>query len=86
MPCRSNQSMPAAAGARPEPFIATTGRPGCFHRQKQSPPMPVDCGSITPSTAAAATAASMALPPARSTSSAVRVAAGMEVAAMAWVA
>ncbi len=48
--------------------------------------MPVDCGSITPSTATAATAASIALPPARSTSSAVSVAAGMEVAAMPLVA
>ena len=86
MPWPSNQSIVAAAGARPEPFSATTGLPGCFHRQKQSPPMPVDCGSITPSTATAATAASSALPPARSTSSAVNVAAGMEVAAMAWVA
>jgi len=47
--------------------------------------MPVDCGSITASTAAAATAASSALPPARSTSSAVNVAAGMLVAAIPWV-
>src|SRR5664279_3536091 len=50
--------------------------------QKQSPPMPVLCGSITPSTAVAATAASTALPPARSTSMAVSVANGCEVAAM----
>ena len=32
---------------------------------KQSPPMPVDCGSITPSTAEPATAASTAVPPSR---------------------
>jgi hypothetical protein len=44
--------------------------------------MPVECGSITPSTATAATAASTALPPARSTSMAASVAAGIEVAAM----
>src|SRR5471032_3181113 len=50
--------------------------------QKQSPPMPVLCGSTTPSTAVAATAASTALPPARSTSMAVSVASGWEVAAM----
>src|SRR5664279_2299221 len=50
--------------------------------QKQSPPMPVLCGSMTPSTAVAATAASTALPPARSTSMAVSVASGWEVAAM----
>ena len=48
--------------------------------------MPVDCGSITHNTAAAATAASSALPPLRSTSSAVSVAAGMDVAAMPWLA
>ena len=48
--------------------------------------MPVLCGSITPSTATAAIAASIALPPARMTSSAVSVAAGMEVAAMPRVA
>ena len=87
MPCPSNQSMLAAAGARPEPLSATTRpSPAGAYRQKQSPPIPVECGSITPSTATAATAASMALPPARSTSSAVSVAAGMEVAAMPCVA
>jgi len=48
--------------------------------------MPVDCGSITHSTAQAAMAASSALPPARSTSSAVRVASGIDVAAIPWVA
>jgi len=53
-----------------------------LYRQKQSPPIPVDCGSITHSTATAAMAASIALPPARSMSSAARVAAGMDVAAM----
>ena len=83
MPRSSNQSMLAAAAARPEPFSATTSSvPAGAYRQKQSPPMPVDCGSITPSTAQAATAASIALPPARSTSSAVSVAAGIAVAAM----
>src|SRR5471032_3161732 len=50
--------------------------------QKQSPPMPVLCGSTTPSTAVAATAASTALPPARNVSMAVRVASGCEVAAI----
>ena len=83
----SNQSMFAAAGARPEPFSACTlPVPAGAYRQKQSPPMPVDCGSITQSTATAATAASNALPPARSTSSAVKVAAGIDVAAIPWVA
>src|SRR5437763_12430382 len=49
---------------------------------KQSPPMPVICGSITHRTAAAVTAASAALPPARSTSMAAKLASGFEVAAM----
>src|SRR5881409_990487 len=44
--------------------------------------MPVICGSITQSTATAVTAASTALPPARSTSIAASVASGCEVAAM----
>ena len=87
MRCFSYQSIVAAAGARPEPFSAITlPAPAGAYRQKQSPPMPVDCGSITHSTAAAATAASSALPPSRSTSSAVNVAAGIEVAAMPWLA
>jgi hypothetical protein len=44
--------------------------------------MPVDCGSTTHCTAQAATAASMALPPACSTLTAVIVARGWEAAAM----
>ena len=46
--------------------------------------MPVDCGSITPSSAQAATAASAAVPPARSTSTAVSAASGCDVATMAF--
>jgi hypothetical protein len=48
--------------------------------------MPVWLGSTTASTAAAATAASIALPPRRSTSTAVDVASGFGVAAMPSVA
>src|SRR5579872_259847 len=44
--------------------------------------MPVDCGSITPSSAHAATAASAAVPPAFSTSMAATPACGCEVATM----
>ena len=44
--------------------------------------MPVMCGSTTHNTATAATAASAALPPARSVSTAAKVASGCEVAAM----
>ena len=48
--------------------------------------MPVIAGSITHNVATAATAASIALPPARSTSSAVSVACGTDVAAIPEVA
>jgi hypothetical protein len=51
---------------------------------KQSPPMPVDCGSITPSSAQAATAASAAVPPARITSMATSAASGCDVATIAF--
>src|SRR5579875_874700 len=51
---------------------------------KQSPPIPVMCGSTTHSTAAAATAASAAVPPSRSVSIAASVASGCDVAAIAW--
>src|SRR5215831_3893844 len=72
----------AFAGARPEPFNATGGPPFGEYSTKQSPPMPVLCGSATHCTATAAIAASTALPPERSTSSAVNVANWFEVAAM----
>src|SRR5215470_19448769 len=47
--------------------------------------MPVDCGSITLSSAQPATAASTAVPPARSTSIAVSAASGCEVATIAFM-
>src|SRR5882724_2099152 len=46
--------------------------------------MPVDCGSMTPSRAQAATAASAAVPPARITSIATSAACGCDVATMAF--
>src|SRR5258705_13370569 len=46
--------------------------------------MPVDCGSITPSRAHAATAASAAVPPERITSIAVNAASGCDVATIAF--
>src|SRR5688572_16384217 len=49
----------------------------------RSPPMPLPVGSISPSAALAAIAASTALPPWRIVSSAIWVASGCEVAAMA---
>src|SRR3954470_20806990 len=54
---------------------------GCT-KAKQSPPIPVDCGSITPSRAQAATAASAAVPPDCMTSMAVSAASGCDVATM----
>src|SRR5207237_2537258 len=48
-----------------------------------SPPMPVDIGSVTESTAAAASAASAALPPRSSARSPARVASGWLVATIA---
>src|SRR5438874_11718113 len=46
--------------------------------------MPVDCGSITPNSAQAATAASAAVPPTRITSMATSAAAGCDVATIAF--
>src|SRR5438477_3154803 len=51
---------------------------------KQSPPIPVDCGSITARIALAATAASAAVPPDLRTSTAVSAASGCDVATMAF--
>ena len=48
---------------------------------KPPPPMPAENGSVTPSTAAAVTAASTALPPCRSVSIAASVASVSTVAA-----
>jgi hypothetical protein len=82
MPCSTYHSTVALAGARPEPFSAT-GRP--LPREysiKQSPPIPVLCGSTTHCIATAAIAASAALPPPRNTSSAAIVAIGCDVAAI----
>ncbi len=50
----------------------------------RSPPIPLPVGSVSPSTASAAMAASTALPPWRMISRAAWVARGWLVAAMAW--
>jgi hypothetical protein len=76
------QSGSTAAGARPEPLRPSTVPSGSTTIAKQSPPIPVDCGSTTVSVADAATAASTALPPRFSTSIAESVASGCDVAAM----
>ena len=82
VPCARSASSDARAPARPEPLYPQTGFPGAWIMAKQSPPMPVMCGSTTHSSAAAATAASAALPPARKVSMATRLARGCEVAVM----
>lgn len=56
-------------------------RPGRVEAEAVAP-MPVMCGSTTPCIATAASAASMALPPAFRISKAARVAAGCDVAAI----
>ena len=80
----ASQAAVAAFGARPAALSAISFLlPGLAMSAKQSPPMPVICGSTTASTAAVAIAASTALPPWRMVSMAVRLAAGWEVAHMA---
>src|ERR1700722_3423427 len=83
--CSRYHSGVAAIGARPEPLYATIlPSPLGWISAKQSPPMPVDCGSITPSRAHAATAASAAVPPDFSTSIAASAARGCDVATIAF--
>ena len=56
-----------AAGARPDPFKAIiSSDPAGLSKIKQSPPIPVICGSNNPCNTAAAIAASTAFPPASS--------------------
>src|SRR5690606_1551650 len=86
MPCLAYHSGVAALGARPDALSATGLVPGFAIMAKQSPPMPVMGCSTTQSTATAAMAASMALPPDLSCSRAATVASGCDVAHMARVA
>ena len=57
--------------------------PGSATSANASPPMPLDCGCTTPSTASAATAASTALPPSPSAQSAASTASRFDVATIA---
>ncbi len=83
----SGSSAASASTSIFEPDLPLASRPtrrpaSASHRMaNMSPPMPVMCGSVTLSTAAAATAASMALPPSCRISRAVAVARGWLVAA-----
>ena len=70
-----SESGSSDAGARPLEF-RPWARPSSQTIEKRSPPMPVDMGSHTHSTAAAVTAASTALPPSSSMRNAARVASG----------
>src|SRR5579859_1800412 len=71
----------ARRGAGPAASRPSTASPA-ETMAKASPPMPVDIGSVTQSTAAAASAASAALPPCSSIRSPARVASGWLVATM----
>ena len=73
---------PRPCAARPEALRPMIVPSACPTSAKQSPPIPVMCGSVMHKTADAVTAASTALPPARNTSIAASVASGEDVAAM----
>src|ERR1700722_14857766 len=60
----------------------TSAEPRCDNCTKQSPPIPVEPASTTHWTAQAVMAASIALPPSRRASTAARVAAAGEAAAL----
>ena len=79
---QASQVASALRAARPEPLMPSIVPSRFPTKAKQSPPMPVICGSVMHKTAEAVTAASMELPPPLKTSSAARVASGDEVAAM----
>ena len=82
-PRASSASRVMSAPARPLALIATSRCSFATHTvANMSPPMPVIIGSVTDSTAAAVTAASIALPPACSTASPAELASGWLVATM----
>ena len=70
-----------AAGAFSRPSIVVTLPCGVRMTMKPPPPMPAENGSVTPSTPAAATVASTALPPRLSVSIAALVASASTVPA-----
>ena len=74
-PMRRSVSASASAGVRPEE-LSPCSRPSAQMSAKASPPRPLDVGSVTVSAAAAAIAASTALPPRRSISSPASAARG----------
>ena len=81
--CPFSRSISAVrpAGALPDPFIALmSSLPAGEKRTKQSPPIPVICGSQIPKSTAPAIAASIALPPRSRMLTAVFAAKGCDVA------
>src|SRR5688572_26447367 len=76
-----NESGFIEAGAVSRESIVVTSPSGVRMTMKPPPPMPAENGSVTPSTAAEATAASTALPPARKVSIAACVPSASTVAA-----
>ncbi len=83
MPLSRKYSIVIAAGALPEAFSPVNSRFSASHTMaNRSPPMPQPVGSISPSAALAAIAASTAVPPAFNMSRAICVANGWLVAAI----
>ena len=80
-PFSKNESGRIDAGAFSRESIVVSSPCGVRMSMNPPPPMPLENGSVTPSTAAAATAASTAFPPRRSTSRAALVATLSTVAA-----
>ena len=81
-PNSSGSASPGSAGARPLAFRPTGRWPSRSTIANRSPPTPHWLGSVTASTPAAASAASIALPPADSASAAASAASGWLVATM----
>ena len=80
-PFSKNESGRIVAGAFSRPSIVVTLPCGVRMTMKPPPPMPAENGSVTPSTPAAATVASTALPPRLSVSIAALVASASTVPA-----
>ena len=76
-PARIDFAARSLENRAPSPAVCRRATP----RRNPPPPIPLEVGLVTPATSAAVTAASTALPPARSCASASRVASSFSVAA-----
>ena len=81
-PVSSTRSSSSTRGERPDP-LSPWRRPSCQTSANASPPTPLSVGSATASTAAAAIAASTALPPSPNAARPAAVASGWLVAIIA---